>query len=129
MANLDRQTYKSSWNPNVAEMVLKFTDDSGAGAAGTYAADVTVPAGAYIIDVQIHGVALWNAGTYPPINGLIGNDAKSEWLKPENKHLIPKGSFLLNKENEIVETKKGNNDFEKFLFYGMAIYIGFPILF
>ena len=73
--------------------------------------------------------ALWNAGTYPPINGLIGNDAKSEWLKPENKHLIPKGSFLLNKKNEIVETKKGNNDFEKFLFYGMALYIGFPILF
>tara|TARA_R100000008_G_C3505925_1_gene126203 strand:- start:129 stop:680 length:552 start_codon:yes stop_codon:yes gene_type:complete len=73
--------------------------------------------------------ALWNAGTYPPINGLIGNDAKSEWLKPENKYLIPKGSFLLNKENEIVETKKGNDDFEKFLFYGMALYIGFPILF
>ena len=75
MASLDRQTYKSSWNPNVAEMVLKFTDDSGAGAAGTYAADVTVPAGAYIIDVQIHGVALWNAGTSSSLEVGDADDA------------------------------------------------------
>ena len=75
MASLDKQTYKSSWNPNVAEMVLKFTDDSGAGAAGTYAADVTVPKGSYIIDVQIHGVALWNAGTSASLEVGDADDA------------------------------------------------------
>ena len=73
--------------------------------------------------------AMWNAGTYPPINGLIGNQAKEEWLKPENINLIPEGSVLLKEKKEIVETKKDNNDFEKFLLYGMALYIGFPILF
>ena len=74
--------------------------------------------------------AMWSAGTYPPINGKIGEEAKNEWLI--NKHLIPEGSFLLNDEKWITKkenTIKGNNDFEKFLFYGMALYIGFPILF
>jgi hypothetical protein len=75
MASLDRQTYKSSWNPNVAEMVLKFDDDSGAGAAGTYASDVTVPAGAYIIDVQVHCVAVWNAGTSAALDVGDADDA------------------------------------------------------
>jgi len=37
--------------------------------------------------------AMWSAGTYPPINGKIGLEAKEEWLV--NKHLIPEGSFLL----------------------------------
>jgi hypothetical protein len=59
MANLDRQTYKSSWNPNVAEMVIKVSDDKAA-VAGTYSASVTIPAGAYIQDVQVYGVELWN---------------------------------------------------------------------
>ena len=40
--------------------------------------------------------AMWNAGTYPPINGKIGVEAKDEWLK--NKHLIPEGSFLLDEK-------------------------------
>ena len=31
--------------------------------------------------------AMWSAGTYPPINGKIGLEAKEEWLV--NKHLIP----------------------------------------
>jgi hypothetical protein len=74
--------------------------------------------------------AMWSAGTYPPINGKIGIEAKEEWLL--NKHLIPEGSFLLN-ENWITkkenETKETNNDFQKFLLYGMALYIGFPVLF
>ena len=77
MANLDRQTYKSSWNPNVAEMVLKFDDNSGAGAAGTYEASVKVPAGAYIIDVQVHGVVVWNPGTSAT---LIVGDADDDNL-------------------------------------------------
>ena len=65
--------------------------------------------------------AMWSAGTYPPINGKIGLEAKEEWLV--NKHLIPEGSFLLN-EKEITEVKESNNDFEKFIFYGMALYMG-----
>jgi len=77
MASLDRQTYKSSWNPNTAEMVLKFDDDSGAGAAGDFEASVKVPAGAYIIDVQVHGVVVWNAGTS---STLIVGDADDDNL-------------------------------------------------
>ena len=65
--------------------------------------------------------AMWSAGTYPPINGKIGLEAKEEWLV--NKHLIPEGSFLLN-EKEITEVKESNNDFEKFIFYGLALYTG-----
>ena len=65
--------------------------------------------------------AMWSAGTYPPINGKIGLEAKEEWLV--NKHLIPEGSYLLN-EKEITEVKESNNDFEKFIFYGLALYTG-----
>lgn len=74
--------------------------------------------------------AMWSAGTYPPINGKIGEEAKNEWLV--NKHLIPEGSFLLDEE-EIFEEKEKTvrdlNDFEKFIIMGMAMYIGIPILF
>ena len=74
--------------------------------------------------------AMWSAGTYPPINGKIGLEAKEEWLV--NKHLIPEGSFLLN-EKEIAkqteQTKRDLHDFEKFIIMGMAMYIGLPILF
>ena len=68
--------------------------------------------------------AMWSAGTYPPINGKIGIEAKEEWLL--NKHLIPEGSFLLD-EKEIVEVKEGNDEFGKFLFYGMALYTGVTV--
>mgnify|MGYP003124037133 CR=1 FL=1 len=71
--------------------------------------------------------AMWSAGTYPPINGKIGMEAKEEWLL--NKHLIPEGSILLDEKKIENETKETNNDFQKFLLYGMALYIGFPILF
>ena len=74
--------------------------------------------------------AMWSAGTYPPINGKIGLEAKEEWLV--NKHLIPDGSFLLD-EKEIAkqteQTKRDLHDFEKFIIMGMAMYIGLPILF
>ena len=74
--------------------------------------------------------AMWSAGTYPPINGKIGLEAKEEWLV--NKHLIPEGSYLLN-EKEIAkqteQTKRDLHDFEKFIIMGMAMYIGLPILF
>lgn len=44
-------------------MRLRFDDDSAAGAAGTYTASCTVPAGATILDIVVNAVALWNAGT------------------------------------------------------------------
>ena len=74
--------------------------------------------------------AMWNAGTYPPINGKIGVEAKDEWLK--NKHLIPEGSFLLDEKKiakQTEQTKRDLHDFEKFIIMGMAMYIGLPILF
>ena len=75
MASITQVGMKSSWSPQTAEMVLKFTDDSAGGAAGTYAADVSIPAGAYVIDVQIHGVALWNAGTSASLEVGDADDA------------------------------------------------------
>ena len=63
MAQLDKQTYKSSWNPNVAEMVISYDDDSAAGAAGVYSISTVIPAGSYILDVQVHADTLWDNGT------------------------------------------------------------------
>ena len=62
MAQLDRQTYKSSWNPNVAEMVMSW-DDNGGGAAGVYSISTIIPAGAYIQDIQVHTDTLWDSDT------------------------------------------------------------------
>tara|TARA_Y100000593_G_C4131722_1_gene247731 strand:- start:53 stop:532 length:480 start_codon:yes stop_codon:yes gene_type:complete len=62
MAQLDKQTYKSSWNPNVAEMVITWNDNGG-GAAGVYSISTVIPAGAYIQDVQVHTDTLWDSGT------------------------------------------------------------------
>ena len=62
MAQLDKQTYKSSWNPNVAEMVMSW-DDNGGGAAGVYSISTIIPAGAYIQDIQVHTDTLWDSGT------------------------------------------------------------------
>ena len=52
--------------------------------------------------------ALWQAQTYAPINGQIGLEAKEEWLKPENAHLIPEGSIIFPKEIKSIETKEGD---------------------
>tara|TARA_R100000655_G_scaffold34331_2_gene66942 strand:- start:2596 stop:3150 length:555 start_codon:yes stop_codon:yes gene_type:complete len=75
--------------------------------------------------------SMWNAGTYAPINGKIGMEARDEWL--DNVHLIPNGSVVkanLLKEKKIEERKESNNnEFERFVFYAMAMYIGIPILF
>ena len=60
MAQLDKQTYKSSWNPNVAEMVMSW-DDNGGGAAGVYSISTIIPAGAYIQDIQVHTDILWDS--------------------------------------------------------------------
>ena len=48
----------------------------------------------------------------------------------ENPQLIPQGSFLLNKELiKPKEQTKSDEEFAKFIFMAMAMYIGFPILF
>lgn len=72
--------------------------------------------------------AMWNAGTYCPYKGAIGEDAKTGWL--ENAHLVPKDSIIFN-EQEIKpkEQTKSDEEFAKFIFMAMAMYIGIPILF
>jgi hypothetical protein len=79
-------------------------------------------------DVRVFD-SMWSAGTFcpSPISSKIGIEAKQEWL--DNKHLIPKGSFLLDQKEITVEDKKANDEFKKFIFYAMAMYIGIPILF
>ena len=72
MANLDKQTYKSSWNPNVAEMVINITDDNGQGAAGVYTASVTIPEGSYINDIIVQAVTTWDSAT--SCNLLLGDE-------------------------------------------------------
>jgi len=56
--------------------------------------------------------ALWLAGTYPPINSKIGIEAKEEWLKEENQHLIPQDSkiFPKNTVKQVNKTKEGEWD-------------------
>ena len=78
MANLDRQTYKSSWNPNTAEMVIRYDDDNPA-VAGTYSSQLTIPAGAYIQDVQVYGVELWNPTGACTLDVGIGADEDYVW--------------------------------------------------
>ena len=54
--------------------------------------------------------SLWLAGTYPPIDGKIGLEAKELWLLEENRHLIPEGSKIFS-QIPIVEVKtEGVND-------------------
>ena len=57
----------------------------------------------------------------------IGIEAKQEGL--DNKHLIPEGSFLLDQKQITIEDKKANDEFKRFIFYAMAMYIGIPLLF
>jgi hypothetical protein len=56
---------------NVVQMKeVTFTETSG---AGEYTGSVTVPAGAYLIDVIVHGVAVWdNAGAVDMDVGFAG---------------------------------------------------------
>jgi len=72
--------------------------------------------------------AMWNAGTYCPYKGAIGEDAKKGW--ENNPHLVPKNSIIFNEE--VIKPKeqtKSDEEFAKFIFMAMAMYIGFPILF
>ena len=114
MAQLDKQTYKSSWNPNVAEMILSYNDDGG-GAAGVYTASCIVPAGSYIQDIQVHTDTLWNAGTSATLivgdsdddNGFFaGVNAKATDLVANEVlsfyHLGGKGGAYLTDDNGVM---------------------------
>ena len=59
---------------------------------------------------------------------VISNEAKEFWLA--NPELIPDGSKVkerILKEKKITEIKESNNDFQKFIFYGMALYTGVTV--
>lgn len=49
---------------------LKYSDDGG-GAAGVYTVSVAQPAGSILLDVILHAIALWNAGT--SATGIVGD--------------------------------------------------------
>ena len=73
--------------------------------------------------------SMWMAGTYCPYMGAIGIEAKEGW--EQNPDLVPKGSKVFGKIELTKEDVKeiNNNEFAKFVFAAMALYIGFPILF
>jgi len=62
MAYLDSTAGLLRESGGVASVERVFTEADGA-AAGTYTADVALPAGATLIDIIVNGVALWTAGT------------------------------------------------------------------
>jgi len=72
---------------------------------------------------------MWMAGTYCPYMGAIGIEAKEGW--EQNPDLVPKGSKVFGKieltKEDVKEIK--DDEFAKFMFMAMAMYIGIPILF
>ena len=73
--------------------------------------------------------SMWMAGTYCPYMGAIGVAAKEGW--EQNPDLVPRGSKVFGKieltKEDVKEIK--NDEFAKFMFMAMAMYIGIPILF
>jgi hypothetical protein len=73
--------------------------------------------------------SMWMAGTYCPYMGAIGIEAKEGW--EQNPDLVPKGSKVFGKieltKEDVKEIK--DDEFAKFMFMAMAMYIGIPILF
>ena len=62
--------------------------------------------------------------------GAIGSEALEKWKS--NRNMIPEGSVVFNDEDVLkinVNEDVSDGEFQKFLFYAMALYIGFPILF
>lgn len=49
-------------NPTIYTESIRFVEADG-GAAGVYSGTLTIPARAILIDVIVHGYALWTAGT------------------------------------------------------------------
>jgi len=70
------------------------------------------------------------AGTPPPYMGSIGSEALEKWKS--NPNMIPEGSVVFNKDDVLkinVNEDVSDDEFKKFLFLAMAMYIGLPILF
>ena len=69
------------------------------------------------------------AGTPPPYMGSIGSEALEKWKS--NPDMIPPGSTVFKDDVLKINVNEDVSDgeFQKFLFYAMALYIGFPILF
>lgn len=55
--------------------------------------------------------AMWDAGTYCPINGLIGKKAKQAWLA--SLHRVPEGALISQKENLAMLDKKSKRNARK----------------
>jgi hypothetical protein len=70
------------------------------------------------------------AGTPPPYMGVIGSEALEKWKS--NPDMIPEGSTVF-KDTDVlkinVNEDVNDDEFKKFLFLAMAMYIGLPILF
>ena len=72
--------------------------------------------------------AMWNAGTYCPYRGSIGEEAKQGW--ESNPTDVPPGSTIFNTNIEQTKEKvESDKEFAKFIIAAMALHIGFPILF
>ena len=70
------------------------------------------------------------AGTPPPYMGAIGSEALEKWKS--NPDMIPEGSTVFKDEDVLkinVNEDVNDDEFKKFLFLAMAMYIGIPILF
>ncbi len=69
------------------------------------------------------------AGTPPPYMGAIGSEALEKWKS--NPDMVPEGSTVFKDDVLKINVNEDVNDdeFKKFLFLAMAMYIGFPILF
>ena len=69
------------------------------------------------------------AGTPPPYMGSIGTEALEKWKS--NPDMVPEGSTVFKDDVLKINVNEDANDdeFKKFLFLAMAMYIGIPILF
>ena len=69
------------------------------------------------------------AGTPPPYMGVIGSEALEKWKS--NPDMVPEGSTVFKDDVLKINVNEDVNDdeFKKFLFLAMAMYIGLPILF
>jgi hypothetical protein len=69
------------------------------------------------------------AGTPPPYMGSIGSEALEKWKS--NPEMVPEGSTVFKDDVLKINVNEDVNDdeFKKFLFLAMAMYIGIPILF
>lgn len=56
---------------SVLQQEVVLTEASANSGSGTYSGSVTVPAGSYLVDVIIHGVAVWNSAS--AVTGKVGD--------------------------------------------------------